>query len=80
MNTTQWVIENKGLPKIAQAHDLRIRRIEKRLFGKVKRYSGMPEFCDAPKCEKPPTFQCGRKYNGSIGSWCTEEHFQEFAL
>lgn len=80
MTTTQWVVKNHGLSAIAREHDLRLRRIEKRLFGKTKRYAGMPKVCDAPRCSKPPTFQCGRRFDGLVGSWCGEECFSEFSL
>ena len=80
MLTKTWVTHNNGLSEIARQHDLRIKRLEKRVFQKTIKYLGMPGVCDAPKCKKVPTFQCGKNFDGNIGSWCGDKHFNEFAV
>jgi hypothetical protein len=78
MKASTFVHYNQGLVEIAYEQEKRIRLLEKRVF--QKRAYGMSDYCDAPACNKKPTFQCGRNYQGEIGNWCTEAHFKKYVI
>jgi len=42
-------------------------------------WNRMGILCDAPNCQEPFKFQCGRNRLGKTGSWCSDAHFNRFA-
>lgn len=75
-----WLRRHGGsIITVLQLHERRIKILERRLKIKGKRGDRWAEKCDAPRCNKKRTFECGENVYGQTGGWCSQGHFKQFA-